>query len=151
VPGTYDVIVLSTVPAHIMAPLLVLRRLRGNPNEPGGIIVGVANFSDIWSLLSYLRGRPPQRWGNDPEVRRLRIQPTGHIRLLNQPSLEHIPVKTSYEPVEWSFHRPSSSGQPSTSLARRLLRSSVSKLLAIDGPLLASFIAVKGRMPPAGQ
>lgn len=143
IPGTYDVIILSAVLEHLIDPISVLSKLRENINNNGCLIVGVPNFSDILARILYLRGRNVKRFGDTERDKKLGIQPLDHVQFFNKASLSHLLEKTGYKPVEWSYHRSSSSKNPKASPHRMVLRWLIYKLYQLDHELFSGFIAVK--------
>lgn len=103
VPGTYDVIILSSTLESLIDPISVLKKLRDNINTHGCLIVGVPNFSHLFARIQFLKGKNVKRYGSSKEDRRLGIYGYDDIHFFNEPTLSHVLKKTGYKPIEWSY------------------------------------------------
>jgi len=104
-PGKYDAIILCAILEHLMDPVSVLIKLKGNLEREGNIIVGVPNFSHIMARISYLLGKNIQYYDRTLRGMLLGVQPAGHVHFFNKVTLSYLLQRTGYEPVRWSYYK----------------------------------------------
>jgi len=127
VPGTYDVIILSSTLESLIDPVSVLKKLRDNLNENGCLVVGVPNFSHLLARIQFFIGKNVKVFGNSKEDRKFGIWGYDDIHFFNKPTLSHVLAMAGYKPVEWSY----------------IKSSELFGLYKLNCALLSSFIAVK--------
>lgn len=135
IPGKYDVIILSAILEHLENPISLLNKIRSNLNKNGCVIIGVPNFSTLYSRIMYLFGMNATRYGKTKKDMKLGIQPPDHIRFFNKPTLLYILERCGYKPVKWSYYKPSRL----TSVRMRLYYA----FFNINPELFSVFIVVK--------
>jgi len=101
--GTYDVIILSSVLESLIDPISILKKLKNNLNENGSIIVGVPNFSYIFSRIQYLLGKNVKRYGGSEEDRKIGLFGYDDIQFFNKSILSNVLNKAGYSAMEWSY------------------------------------------------
>jgi len=118
----------------LIDPSTLLRKISSNLNKGGCIVIGVPNFSALFSRIGYLFGMNVTRYGKSKKDMKLGIQPPDHIKFFNKPTLSYLLERCGYKPVKWSYFKRSSN-----KIYVRLYYT----FFQINPNLFSSFIAVK--------